>query len=89
MILNTNFNFYFELFYLSVTITAPLSCETSYDLISSNEYEIPDSAITASSTRPAKDPYKSRLGDSGWIARTEEDEWIQADLGSIRIVTAM
>ena len=73
--------------YYFTTETETTSELVLYDLISSPEYYIDDSALTASSSFFQYVPSESRIDGEFWMASTNmPGEWIQADLGGDRIV---
>ena len=67
-----------------------MSCATTYDLISSSEYGIQDSALSASSMYGQYFVQECRLDSPyGWSPNGGVYEWIRADLGETRIMVAI
>ena len=66
------------------------SCATMFDLLSSPEYGIPDSAFTASSEWTTYLANASRLTTNDtWAPAITVGAWIRADLGETRLVMAI
>ena len=73
-------------------ISVELSCGETFDLISSSEYSVPDSSLTASSqSRNWGGASSSRLNSTTcWAGdRDQPPHWIKVDFGQDRIVKAI
>ena len=69
-----------------------LSCNETFDLISSSRYGVPDSSLTASSEYGGYPARASRLNSTTcWAANynSPQPHWIYVDLGQDRVVNAV